>query len=150
VARLVVQSLVTRSNPATREAMLARALEVERGGMRAQVQASLDRSYPQVLRGNQARFETYRTRWITNDPYGFAAVNRMLLDMDIDAELAHIKAPTLLIGCEYDVLRPLALEQSLSKLIPGVQYVEAESGHFMHVQTPELFTQLALPFLRGQ
>jgi 3-oxoadipate enol-lactonase len=150
VARLVIQSLVTRSNPATRESMLARALEVERGGMRAQVQASLDRSYPQVLRGNKTRFETYRTRWITNDPYGFAAVNRMLLDMDIDGELGNIKAPTLLIGCNYDVLRPLALEQALSKLIPGVQYVEAESGHFMHVQTPELFTQLALPFLRGQ
>jgi 3-oxoadipate enol-lactonase len=150
VARLVVQSLVTRSNPATRDSMLARALEVERGGMRAQVQASLDRSYPQVLRGNQARFETYRTRWITNDPFGFAAVNRMLLDMDIDAELGHIKAPTLLIGCQHDLLRPLALEQSLAKLIPGVQYVEAESGHFMHVQTPELFTQLALPFLRGK
>ena len=150
VSRLVIQSLVTRSNPATRDAMLARALEVESGGMRAQVKASLDRSYPAVLRGNAQRFEAYRTRWITNDPFGFAAVNRMLLDMNIDAELANIKAPTLLIGCKYDVLRPLELERSLSKLIPGVRYVEAESGHFMHVQTPELFTQLAMPFLRGE
>ncbi len=150
VSRLVMQSLVTRSNPATRESMLARALEVERGGMRAQVQASLDRSYPAVLRDNQQRFETYRTRWITNDPYGFAAVNRMLLNMNIDAELGRIKAPSLLIGCQHDLLRPLALERELSKLIPGVRYVEAESGHFMHVQTPELFTQLAVPFLAGR
>lgn len=149
VARLVVQSLVTGANPATRESMLARALEVERGGMRAQVQASLDRSYPEVLRGNRARFEAYRKRWISNDPLGFAAVNRMLLDMNIDAELGRITAPTLLIGCKHDLLRPPALAQSLSKLIPGVQYVEADSGHFMHVQTPELFTQLVLPFLRG-
>lgn len=150
VSRLVIQSLVTRSNPATHASMLARALEVERGGMRAQVRASLDRSYPEVLRGNRERFETYRTRWITNDPYGFAAVNRMLLNMNIDAELGNIKAPTLLIGCEHDVLRPLALERDLAKLIPGVKYVEAASGHFMHVQTPDLFTQLALSFLRGQ
>lgn len=149
VARLVIQSLVTRSNPATRDHMLARALEVESGGMRAQVNASLDRSYPENLRGNRARFETYRTRWITNDPYGFAAVNRMLLDMNIDAELGNITAPTMLIGCQYDVLRPLELERSLAKLVPGVKYVEAESGHFMHVQTPELFMQLALPFLAG-
>lgn len=148
VSRMVIQSLVTRSNPATHDHMLARAAEVERSGMRAQVQASLDRSYPEILRGNRHRFDTYRTRWVTNDPYGFAAVNRMLLHMNIDAELGNISAPTLLIGCKYDVLRPLALERELSKLIPGVRYVEADSGHFMHAQSPEMFVQLALPFLQ--
>jgi 3-oxoadipate enol-lactonase len=147
VARLVVQSLVTRANPATRESMLARAAQVEREGMRANVQASLDRSYPEILRGNRARFETYRARWLTNDPRGYAAINRMLQDMNIEPELANISAPTLLIGCQHDVLRPLVLERELVKLIPNVRYVEADSGHFMHAQSPELFAQLALPFL---
>ena len=151
VARLVVQSLVTRANPATRDHMLARATEVERKGMRAQAKASLDRSYPEVLRtgsaNQQARFENYRARWISNDPHGFAAINRMLLDMNIEAELANITAPTLLIGCKQDVLRPPPLVQALSKLIANVRYVEADSGHFMHAQSPALFTQLAVPFL---
>lgn len=147
VSRLVVQSLVTRSNPATREPMLARASEVERTGMRAEANKSLDRSYPLVLRGDGARFETYRARWIANDPQGFAAANRMLLDMNIEAELANITAPTLLIGCTHDVMRPPALVKSYAAMIPNVRYVEADSGHFMHAQSPELFAGLVIPFL---
>jgi len=149
VARLVIQSLVTRSNPATRPAMMARAAEVEKTGMRAQAQASLDRSYPDVLRGDKKRFETYRARWMTNDPQSFAAINRMLLEMEVDSELCNIKAPTLSIGCKHDVLRTPPMVQELTALIPGARFVEADSGHFMHAQTPELFAQMVLPFLRG-
>lgn len=149
VARLVLQSLVTRSNPATRPAMTTRAAEVERTGMRAQAQTSMDRSYPEVLRGNRARFETYRSRWIGNSPQGFAAINRMLLEMELDTELGNINCPTLMIGCVHDVLRPPAVVQELAKLIPNARYIEADSGHFMHVQTPELFMQMVMPFLRG-
>jgi 3-oxoadipate enol-lactonase len=147
VARLAIQSVVTHSNPAARTQMMARAAEIERTGMRAQVQASMDRSYPEVLRGNKERFENYRARWITNDPQGHAAINRMLMDTDITAELANITAPTLSIGCKYDVLRPPQLVQEKSKLIPNVRYADADSGHFMHAQSPELFAQMVVPFL---
>lgn len=150
VAKLVVQSLVTRSNPATRPHMVARAAEVEKSGMRAQAKASLDRSFPETLRGNQARFETYRARWIGNDPQSFAAINRMLLEMEIDAELRDISCPTLVIGCKHDVMRPPPMVQALSKHIPNARYVEADSGHFMHGQSPELFAQTVLPFLLGR
>mgnify|MGYP002628952489 CR=1 FL=1 len=147
VARLVIQSLVTRSNPATRPHMVTRAAEVERTGMRVQAKASLDRSYPEVLRGNKERFETYRARWITNDPQSFAAINRMLLEMDVDSELGKITAPTLSIGCKHDAMRTPPMVQEVSKLIPNARYVEADSGHFMHAQSPELFAQVVLPFL---
>ncbi len=154
VARLVVQSLVVGANPATRDHMFARASEVERTGMRAQAKASLDRSYPLHLRsgnnGEAARFERYRARWIGNDPQSFAAINRMLLDMNIEGELGNIKAPTLLIGCRHDVLRAPALVRTYADKIPDVRYVEADSAHFMHAQTPDLFTRLAVPFLLGK
>jgi 3-oxoadipate enol-lactonase len=149
VDRLVVQSLVTRANPATRAHMEARAAEVEKSGMRAQAKASLDRSYPETIRGNRARFEAYRTRWIGNDPQGFAAINRMLLEMNIDDELRDITAPTLVIGCTHDVMRPPPMVRELSKQIPNACYVEADSGHFMHAQSPELFAQIVVPFLLG-
>jgi hypothetical protein len=32
-------------------------------------------------------------------------------------------------------------------MIPGARYAGADSGHFMHVQSPALFADLALPFL---
>ena len=129
--------------------MEARAKEVESTGMSVQADASMNRAYPEVLRGNRERFEQYRTRWIANDPYSFAAINRMLLNMNLDPELGNITAPTLSIGCKYDVMRPPALVAEMSKLIPGARFVEAESGHFMHAQTPELFTSMVVPFLKG-
>jgi 3-oxoadipate enol-lactonase len=151
VDRLVIQSLVTRSNPATRPHMVARAAEVERTGMRAQAQASLDRSYPQALREGEVqrnRFENYRARWIGNDPHSFAAINRMLLDMELDGELGNITAPTLSIGCQHDAMRPPQMVAELTRLIPNARFVEADSGHFMHAQSPELFARMVVPFLQ--
>ena len=150
IDRLVVQSLVTKSSQTFRAQMIERANETERTGMRAQAQASLARSYPEVLRGNRERYEQYRLRWIANDPQGFAAVNRMLLDMDLDLELAAIGCPTLAIGCVHDPLRTPETVKELAAKIRGARYIEADSGHFMHVQSPELFTELVVPFLLGR
>jgi pimeloyl-ACP methyl ester carboxylesterase len=149
VARLVVQSLVTRSNPQFREQMSARAEEVERSGMRTQAPASLARSYPEALRTDRARFDRYRLRWIANDPQSFAAINRMLLAMEVDDELPSIACPTLAIGCVHDPLRTPQMVKELAARIPGARYVEADSGHFMHVQSPDLFARLVVPFLQG-
>jgi pimeloyl-ACP methyl ester carboxylesterase len=40
--------------------------------------------------------------------------------------------------------------KELAAKIRGARYIEADSGHFMHVQSPELFTELAVPFLLGR
>jgi 3-oxoadipate enol-lactonase len=149
VSRLVVQSLVTRANENFRAQMLERAAAIERDGMRAHAEASLARSYAQVLRGNRTRFERYRMRWIGNDPQSYAAINRMGLGLQLDAEITRIACPTLVIGCIHDPLRPPEMVKALAQTIAGARYVEADSGHFMHVQSPELFTDLAIPFLTG-
>lgn len=147
VSRLVLQSLVTHSNPAQRAQLLERAADIERRGMRPFVDASTDRAYPEVLRGDRARFERHRLRWLGNDPGGYAAIQRMLVDLALQSELANIACPTLSIGCVHDVLRPPALVSELTRIIPDARYVEANSGHFMHVQSPAMFTALAVPFL---
>jgi 3-oxoadipate enol-lactonase len=148
-ASLVVQSLVTRSSAKFREQMIARAAEVEKSGMRAQAETSLARSYPEALRGDRGRFEKYRARWIANDPRGFAAINRMLLEMDLDPELSAIECPALVIGCVHDPLRTPESVKELAGKIRGARYLEANSGHFMHVQSPEVFAKLSLEFLKG-
>jgi len=149
VSRLVVQSLVTRANENFRAQMLARAAAIERDGMRSHAEASLERSYAKVLRGNGSRFERYRMRWIANDPQSYAAINRMGLGLELDAEIGRIACPTLVIGCLHDPLRPPEMVKALAGKIPHARYVEADSGHFMHVQSPERFTELAIPFLTG-
>jgi len=146
-SRLVLQSPATGANPDFRDVLLSRADSIERDGMRAQAVASLDRSYPHVVRTDRERYERYRMRWIANDPQSYAAINRMGVAMQLESDLQRITCPTLVIGCVHDPLRPPAMMREIAQKIPLARYVEADSGHFMAVATPELFTRLALDFL---
>lgn len=148
VRRLVVSSPATGVPPERRAQSLQRADAVERGGMRAAVEQSLARSYPERFRGNQQHFEQYRRRWLANDPEGFAAINRMLTEMDLTKQYAKITCPTLVIGCTYDTIRPPQEVEPIARQIPKARYVETASGHFMPHQTPELFVETVLPFLQ--
>ena len=40
-----------------------------------------------------------------------------------------------------------AMAAKVAAQIPGARYVEASSGHFMAIETPDLFNELAIPFL---
>ena len=147
VRRLVVSSPATGVPPERRSQSLQRAETVERDGMRAAVEQSLARSYPERFRGNRQHFEQYRRRWLANDPEGFAAINRMLTEMDLSGKYGDITCPALVIGCTYDTIRPPHEVEPIAREIPGARYVEIASGHFMPHQTPELFTETVLPFL---
>jgi 3-oxoadipate enol-lactonase len=147
VRRLVVSSPATGIAAERRAQSIQRAEAVERGGMRVAVEQSLSRSYPERFRGDLQRFEQYRRRWLANDPEGFAAINRMLTEMDLSQQYSRIACPTLVIGCTYDTIRPPPGVKAIAQQIPGAQYVEVPSGHFMPHQTPELFVETALPFI---
>ena len=148
VNRLVVSSPATGVPPERRDQSLQRAELVERDGMRASVEQSLARSYPEQFRGDRKRFEQYQRRWIANDPEGFAAINRMLTEMDLTQQYSRITCPALVIGCTYDSIRPPHEVELIARQIPSAKYIEAASGHFMPHQTPELFLETVLPFLR--
>jgi pimeloyl-ACP methyl ester carboxylesterase len=149
-ARLVACNPVTRVTGDRRSYLAQRADTVEREGMRPYVEQSLNTSYPEILRGDVRRFERYRRRWLANDPLGFAAVNRMLLDMDLTSDLARITCPTLVLAGLYDSVLPPAAVEVTARAIPGSRYLVVESGHFMAVQTPERMLEHLLPFLKGE
>jgi 3-oxoadipate enol-lactonase len=149
VGRIVAASPATwaTADPA---AARKRIEETERGGVRAVEQGSLNASYPEVMRAlDGRRFERFRRRWLANDPEAMAAILRMSTSpaFDLSADLARIAAPTLVIGCTHDGIRTPAMVAKVAAQIPGATYVEASSGHFMAVETPELFVDLAVPFL---
>ncbi|MEO7404523.1 MAG: alpha/beta hydrolase [Burkholderiales bacterium] len=126
---------------AARAAMAERATIIRKAGMRAVVASSLDRSYPEALREkDRARFERYRARWLGNDPDGFIGSNG-LSGHDLTQELANIRCPALVMGCVHDGLRPPAMTKAAATMIPGAEYLEVDSGHFMALQTPALFAE---------
>jgi 3-oxoadipate enol-lactonase len=71
----------------------------------------------------------------------------MLAGMNRDADYAKAACPTLAIAAEHDMLRPPAVIEPIAGAIPNARFVVARSGHFMAVQTPELFLEHVLPFL---
>ena len=149
VGRIVAASPATWAN-VDPDAARKRIEETERGGVRAVEQSSLAVSYPEVMRAlDRARFERFRLRWLGNDPEAMAAILRMSTNpaFDLSADLARITAPTLVIGCSHDGIRTPAMMTKVAAQIPGARYVEASSGHFMAVETPDLFVEHAVPFL---
>jgi 3-oxoadipate enol-lactonase len=100
---------------------------------------------------DRARFERFRRRWLGNDPEAMAAILRMSSNpaFDLSADLARITAPTLIIGCTEDGIRTPAMVAKVAGQISGAKYVEARTGHFMVVETPDLFAEMAVPFLKG-
>ncbi len=124
-----------------RQATLDRAAAVESGGMRSVAETSLAASYPPVVRHLPEVFAAFRARWLGNDPHSFAAINRMLADQNIEAELGLLQCPVLLTAGRHDSLRPPSVIAPMAGRVAHGQFLELNSGHFAAVQTPGLMAQ---------
>jgi 3-oxoadipate enol-lactonase len=151
VAKLALASPLFGSNAGRSGASIERAALVEREGVRAAMAASHDRSYPEALRAqDRNRFQRYQARWVCNTPASFSAQARMMRDVDFTPHYALIQAPTLVIGAKYDSLRPPAMAEQVAGAIAGAKYLLADTGHFMNVQTPQLFADTLTAFFKGK
>ena len=130
-----------------RAAVLARVDRLEREGMRSAVDDSMANGYAPELRADAARFAAFRARWLGNDPASYAAIYRMLAGMDLQAELAAIACPVLVLGGSADRVRPPALAEPVARSIPGARYQVLQTGHYMAVATPELVAAAIGDFL---
>jgi 3-oxoadipate enol-lactonase len=149
VVRLLLASPLSGSNAGRSGPMLQRAALVEREGVRASMQASHERSYPENLRAlDRERFRRYQARWVCNTPASFVAQAQMMSDLDLSADYGRIGCPTLVVGAKHDALRPPAMAKQVADTIPGAEYLLADTGHFMNLQTPQLFADTALGFFR--
>lgn len=136
VAAVIATSPATGLAAERRTAGIARADDTERMGMRAVVEASFASSYPPITRHDSATYQTFRARWIANVPESYAAIYRMLVNAEIEPGFGSIACPVLVVGGTHDLLRPPASAEAVAAMIPGAEFVEVESGHFMAVQTP--------------
>ncbi len=149
VAKLALASPNIGHNGARNAPSLERAALVEREGIRAAMQSSHDRSYPENLRAlDRERFRRYQLRWVCNTPASFAASARMMGDVDLTPDYAKIEAPTLVIGAKHDTQRPPEKAEQVAKAIRGAKYVLADTGHFMNLATPQLFAETLTGFFK--
>ncbi len=133
--------------PEKKAATMAGADNMEKNGIRAGIEAVLALSYPDLLRGDKARFQRVRAQRLGNDPGSQAAIARMLATMDLSADYPRITCPTLFLAGKHDGLRPPAVVEPLVGLIKGARFEALETAHFMSQQTPDLVIDRMTRFL---
>ncbi len=143
VQRMVLSSPATGGMPPAAKAKLEDWLAtVATQGIRPIVDPMFAVTYPPALACAAEAREQHRRRWLGVDPESFIALSRMLLDVDLVQDLPRIHCPTLIVGCTHDSIRSPARCAELAALMPRGEFMEAPSGHYMPIQTPELFTGL--------
>jgi 3-oxoadipate enol-lactonase len=121
-----------------RTAALARADAMIATGVRPNVDAALDRSYPHSLREDETLFRQVRGMRLGADPDGQAAMLRMLAQLDMSADLAGIRHPALILAGRHDGDRPPEHLVEIAAGIRGATFRTIESGHFMSLHAPEV------------
>jgi 3-oxoadipate enol-lactonase len=72
----------------------------------------------------------------------------MLAGLDMQADLARIRCPTLVLAGIHDQLRPPATCEPIAAAIAGARFQPLDTAHFMAVQTPELVAAALEAFLQ--
>lgn len=81
-----------------------------------------------------------------------AAINLIVgaKEQDITERLGEIRAPTLIVVGEEDILTPVKYARLMQERIPNAQlYIIPEAGHAVPLEQPELFNRVVREFLEG-
>ena len=147
VGALVLCNPAPGVDPSRAAALDERAAVAARNGMRASLPTTLALSYPPYL-GDHAAYETYRGRYLANDPVSFGLGFRCLARTNMLHMLPQIRCPTMVVAGRHDTVRPHAGTAELAKKIPGARFeLLDDAGHFMPTQAPGALTALLDDFL---
>lgn len=78
---------------------------------------------------------------------GFRQQVELDLRVDLRAELPHISAPTLVVGCTQDNLVPVRHARELHRAVPDSSYAELDCGHVVVFEKPDELSDLIRGFL---
>ena len=145
VASLVFCNPAPGVDASRAEALEKIAAQAERDGIRSVLPQMLDRSYPPEL-SDRETYDTYRGRYLANDPVGFALAFRVLATTDKRGSLGQVACPALVVGGRQDVVRPVAGSEAIAGQIPGARFAAIDAGHFMPATNPKALLALLLDF----
>jgi 3-oxoadipate enol-lactonase len=149
VASLVISSPRSEPMDAARKAKLGEfAAKIAAQGMRGIRDDYLSGLYPESLRAiDPARFEQYRARWVCNDAKAYARLIPTINEIDAAAVYPHIACPTLVLAGMLDTSRPVAMARAVADMLPDSRLEVLETGHFMAVQSPDVFACAVRQFI---
>ena len=136
--------------PASRPAYLARAARLERLGMRADVDATRDDTYPPGLRtGHEDRFARFLALQYATDPFSMAATLRMIAITEWAGTWSAIQCPAWFVAVSSYKARPIESVRSMASAVSRGHFEVLDTGPFVPVQSPELLLPLLRRFLEA-
>jgi 3-oxoadipate enol-lactonase len=145
VASLVFCNPAPGVDPARAGALENVAALAEKEGIRGILPLMLDKSYPPAL-SDRTTYESYRGRYLANDPVGFALAFRMMARTNMTPLLAGITCPTLVIAGRQDAIRAVPVTEGIAKQIPNARFETIDAGHFMPTTSPGALLALLKDF----
>jgi len=89
----------------------------------------------------------FKAGLIATPPVGYAACCAAIRDLDYRADLATIKAKTLVIAGSRDEASPAENGKAIAAAIPGATYQEIDAAHISNIEAPERFSENVMSFL---
>ncbi len=148
VASLVFCNPAPGVDPSRAQALENVAALAEKEGIRGILPSMLDKSYPPEL-SDRETYETYRGRYLANDPVGFAHAFRMMARNNLVDRLGFIRCPALVIAGRQDYIRAVSVTEGLAQKIPQSRFEIIDAGHFMPTTSPEALLRLLQDFWTG-
>lgn len=133
-----------------RAGMRARAEAVEKGGMAAVLQSSLERWFTPHTRTHRPELmQRVSATMLANSPEVHAAMWRMIATFEVRARLHEIRCPTLVVVGDLDPSTPVAAAEVLVQNIAGAELVVlAHTSHIAMLESPAAVNAALLGFLR--
>lgn len=144
--RLIVADTLAAFPEAARAPFRGMAAKVTAEGMKAVLDTAIGRMFPPAFAERHPDVITARKAALGKvDPQCFARACLALASMDLTAQVAKIKNPTLVMCGALDQTTPPALARELAQKIPGARYEEIpDSGHCPMLEQPQLLGEKIL------
>jgi 3-oxoadipate enol-lactonase len=143
VARLVACSVTAR--PPRPEAWHERAAIVRAGGTRAVIDLVIER-WGYVDRTPEIRDQVVRMLLAT-PAEGYAGSCEAIATMNLEPDLASVRAPTLFISGEKDPAAPPASNRAMADAMPDARLAVVDAAHLLNAEQPRAVARLILDHL---
>ncbi|MFG1396306.1 alpha/beta fold hydrolase [Roseixanthobacter pseudopolyaromaticivorans] len=152
VSRLILAGCGARFSEPGREAFRNMARAAAANGLSAIVDVAMRRLFaPEFQVANPNLMAVRREAFLRTDPHVFQAACQALASLDLTAELAHLKTPTLALVGEHDEATPPPMSVELAGILPNVELkVLPNCAHVPQLQSPDVFLDAISDFLAEQ
>jgi 3-oxoadipate enol-lactonase len=149
---VVIANSGARYPEPARQVWAQRIATVERDGVAAVVDATMERWFTPAFRAERPEVVArFRAAVLQTDPAGYLASCHAVAAVDWLDQLPQVKCPTLVIAGAQDVGAPPAMSQAIAERIPGATLkIFDEVAHMSAVEQPERFVATLRSFIAAR